>query len=81
MSCFQTEEKFWWHCIESLRKKDYATNKKYCGDKSSKFHDSYCDDRRMVDMVTAAVYHSSGDEGGLDWVKMLEEGKAGLSKE
>ena len=77
---FQTEEKFWRQCIEALRKKDYATNKKYCGTKSS-YSDSYCDDRRMVDMVTAAVYHASSDDGeegggGLDWVKKLENNKA-----
>ena len=78
---FQTEEKFWRLCIEALRKKDYATNKKYCGEKSS-YSDSYCDDRRMVDMVTAAVYHASSDDdgqeggGGLDWVKKLENNKA-----
>ena len=39
------------------------------------YSDSYCDDRRMVDMVTAAVYHTSDEEegGGLDWVKKLEQ--------
>ena len=35
MENFQTEETFWRLCIEALRKKDYATNKKYCGSKSS----------------------------------------------
>ena len=74
---FQSEEKFWRLCIEALRKKDYATNRKYCGKKSSQ-SDAYCDDRRMVDLVTAAVYHAStgegeGEEGGLEWVKKLEQ--------
>ena len=69
MEYFQTEEKFWRLCIEALRKKDYATNGKYCGGKrSSSSGEAYCDDRRMVDMVTAAVYHASTDEAGLDWL-------------
>ena len=68
MEYFQTEETFWRLCIEALRKKDYATNGKYCGSKAARQQEAYCDDRRMVDMVTAAVYHASTDEAGLDWL-------------